>query len=292
MFGDDSYFDSIGSYLKFYGLDFADEGIGHNFITFQSNGYTLAGHIFRPSEYKATVFVLHGFLGHCGPLKHLIKYLTEKGYAVGCFDMPGHGLSGGERAGIDDFSQYSDALRDFADLVGRRLNGPYHLIGYSTGGAAALDYLLTSKEDVFDKVILAAPLVRSWLWRLSKIVFWLYQPFGKDIPRVFRKDSSDKNFLRFVKNEDLLQGRTVPIKWVRALYRWNEKIAGLKPCQRSIEIIQGTGDTTVAWRFNIKFIEGKFSDVQISLIDKARHELFNESADIRQEVFSQINSWL
>jgi alpha-beta hydrolase superfamily lysophospholipase len=251
----------------------------------------LAGHIFQPREYKATVFVLHGFLDHCGMLKNIIEFLTGAGFTVAVFDLPGHGLSGGQRAGIENFSQYSKALADFVNLIGPKLKGPYHLIGHSIGGATALDYLLSSRNDVFEKVILVAPLVHCWLWTLSKTAFAMYSPFAESIPQVFRKNCGDKEFLEFVKR-DPLQIRTVPLKWINAFYRWNDRIVTAEHCQRSIKVIQGTCDTTVDQRYNIVFLRGKFSDVEVRLIKKGRHELFNESARIRAEVFLQIADWL
>ncbi len=286
------YFGSAPNYLKYYGLDFEYESFEHNFFTFQSDGQVLAGHTFKPKEYKGTVVVLHGFFGHCGLLKHLIKYLIEQSYAVACYDMQGHGLSTGELAGIEDFSRYSYALRDFVNVVQPQLKGPYHLIGHSLGGAAVLDYLLTYKDNVFENIVLAAPLVRCSLWKLSRIGFRLYRPFGKRVPRVFRNNSSDREFLKFVRKKDKLCVRAVPLKWIEALYEWNDRIVGCGLCDRTVKVIQGTDDTTVAWRFNIKFIRERFGNVDISLIENARHELFNESAGIRMQVFSQISGYL
>jgi alpha-beta hydrolase superfamily lysophospholipase len=291
LFGGNSHFDSVESYLKFYGLDFAPEKIEHQFITFQSGDFTLAGHIFQPAEYKATVFILHGFLDHCGLLKNIIESLTGAGYAVAAFDLPGHGLSTGQRAGIENFSQYSKALADFVNLIGPKLKGPNYLIGHSTGGATALDYLLSNRNDVLEKVILVAPLVHCWLWPLSKVAFALYSPFAGSVRRVFRNNSGDKEFLKFVKT-DPLRILTVPLKWIRAFYSWNERIAKADRCLKPIKVIQGTSDTTVDWRYNIDFLRGKFSDVEVRLIKKGRHQLFNESARIRAEVFSQIADWL
>ncbi len=57
-------------------------------------------------------------------------------------------------------------------------------------------------------------------------------------------------------------------------------------------IIQGTSDTTVAWRYNIKFIGKKFGDVKVEMIKNVRHELFNESPELRKKIFSKISSYL
>ncbi len=51
-------------------------------------------------------------------------------------------------------------------------------------------------------------------------------------------------------------------------------------------------DTTVDWQFNIKFLRDKFSNIEIELIENANHDLFNESVDMRSEVFSQISDYL
>ncbi|MHC4122566.1 MAG: alpha/beta hydrolase [Planctomycetota bacterium] len=283
---------SVIDYFRFYGLDFEGEGVEHVFGTFESGGQTLVGHIYKPKNYKATVFVLHGYFDHCGQLNHLIKYLIEADFAVAAFDLPGLGLSSGERGAIDDFSQYSRSLIDFYDKVKMHLKGPYHFVGHSTGAAAFLDCLLTNGDTVFDRIVLTAPLIHCAAWEQTKISYNEKVKFLKSVPRIFRKNSSDAEFLKFIKQKDPLQSRMIPLKWVRALHNWNDKIADLSACEKSVKIIQGASDTTIDWRFNIKFLRDKFSNVDVSLIENARHELFNESADIRKEVFSEVSSFL
>ena len=84
----------------------------------------------------------------------------------------------------------------------------------------------------------------------------------------------------------------IPLKWVKALYEWNDRIEHLNPDKKSIKVIQGTKDTTVEWKFNINFIRSKFSDADVSLIENGKHELLNESELIRKKVFSKINNYL
>ena len=279
-------------YFKYYSLDLADENTEHFFGTFQSDGFTLACHIFKPKEYKATVVILHGYLGHSGSLSKLIKYLLESGFAIAVYDLPGHGLSSGEPTAIDDFSRYSNPLSDFMRVVKPHLHGPYHLICHSIGAAIVMDYLFTGREDCFDKVILVAPLVRSDLWFLSKLGYKIYQPFAKSVFRLFRNVSSDKDFLRFVRYKDPLQAKKISLKWIGALFKWNDSIANAKNINRPIGVIQGTNDNIVSWRYNLRFIQSKFARAGIKLIEKGRHELFNESAKIRETVLSQVQGYL
>ncbi|MGD0786306.1 MAG: alpha/beta fold hydrolase [Sedimentisphaerales bacterium] len=311
-----SRFDTIENYLKFYGLNIA--AAAHEFVQFKSNGFELAGHIFipletgrsqrptgvndalsltglRPKEYRATVILIHGYLNHCGLLSKLIKYLVEAGFAVAVFDLPGHGLSSGEPTAIDDFSQYSDSLNDFMKIIRPKLNGQYHIIGHSTGAAVILEYLLACTErsrSDFDKVILAAPLERTDWWLLEKIGFSISRLFSSFVPRVFRKVSSDKDFLRFIKYKDPLQAKKISLKWVAAMFKWDQRIADAKISNRPVFVIQGLKDNIINWRHNIRFIQSKFSNTQVKLVEKCRHELFNESEEIRTMVFSQIKDYL
>jgi alpha-beta hydrolase superfamily lysophospholipase len=308
MFKLNSNFDSMENYLAFYGLDAVAAVASQEFVQFKSNGFELAGHIFipleidrssltgfKPKTYKATVVILHGYLNHCGLLAKLIKYLVEAGFAVAVYDLPGHGLSSGVPTAIDDFSQYSNSLSDFLNTIKPMLHGPFHVIGHSTGAAVILEYLLACTErsrSEFDKVILVAPLERSDWWLLSKIGFSISRPFCDTLPRVFRKVTSDEEFLKFVKHKDPLQAKKVSLKWVAAMFKWDQRIADAKTSNRQVLVIQGTKDNIIDWHHNIRFIQSKFTRTEVELIENARHELFNESEKIRQEVFSQIGSYL
>jgi alpha-beta hydrolase superfamily lysophospholipase len=283
---------SVLEYFHYYGLNFNSDKVDHIFGSFESNSQKLVGHIFVPEFYKATIFVLHGYMNHCFQLSNLIQFLIGRKYAVAAFDMPGHGLSEGRRGVIEDFSQYTQSLCDFADLVMPYQKGPYHIIGFSNGASVVLDHLLTKQSSPFDKIIMIAPLIHFWAWEQSKIGYKFYKSFAQTVPRIVRDESSDLDYLDFVKNHDPLQIKMIPLKWVKALYDWNDRIEHLGSNKKSIKVIQGTQDTTVEWKFNIDFIRSKFSDVDVSLIENGKHELLNESTDIRSEVFSKINSYL
>ena len=287
------YPEPIVDYFKCYGLDIENRlpDVEHFFGTFESNGYTLAGHIYKPAEHKGTVILLHGYLNHCVQLRHLIGFLVESGFAVAAFDLPGHGLSEGRRAAIEDFSQYSQALADFSAEVNEHTDGPYHVIGFSAGGSAVIDALFVNQPDSFTKVLLVAPLVHCVAWGPSKAGTKIFGGFVESVPRAARKESSDRQYLEFVKT-DPLQIKTVPLEWVRALHAWNDKIANLPGSPTQIKVIQGTKDTTVDWKFNVEFIREKFNNAEVVLIEDGRHELLNESVDIRTKVFSEIGNYL
>jgi len=286
--------ETVADYLSFYGLDHEKRNadLTHILGTFKSGCDTLAGHIYIPANYTAVIVILHGYLNHAGQFKHFTKYFIDKGFAVAHFDMPGHGLSSGGRAEIEDFSDYTDSLNSFTDYVTSILNGPYHLIGFSTGSAVAFDYTLNTNNNHYDKVVLAAPLVHNVAWRWSKVGFKLYRPFIKKVPRVHRQNSNDEKFLHFNRYEDYLHSQEVPLKWVHALQVWNGRLSKAKPLQKPALIIQGTKDLVVDYDYNIDFIRQKLPTTTVTYIEGAHHELFNESESLRMFAFELINQYL
>ncbi|MBW2410583.1 MAG: alpha/beta hydrolase [Deltaproteobacteria bacterium] len=272
-------------YLQYYGIYFDD--IPQYLGTFQSGKYVLSAHIFHPPKAAATVFLLHGYCDHTGMLKNLIGLLVNQGLAVAVYDLPGHGLSGGEACMIDDFNTYVEIFSDFIDLCVPYLPQPYHFAGHSTGCAIALDFMHRVSSDRFDKVIFIAPLVRSAYWTLSKAHHYLTKPFMDTVPRVFFDNTSDPEFNRFIEN-DPLQCQAIPLKWIEALFAWNERVEKLAPISHPVLILQGSEDTVVDWEFNIVFLKQKNNLAKVKWFQNGRHNLLNETEVIRQEVLKAI----
>lgn len=286
--------ESVKYYFDLFALDPEKDipGVEHYFGKFDSGEFNIAAHIYRPAEYKATVVLVHGYLNHCGQLMYLIRFLLESGYAVCAYDMPGHGLSSGDGAWMDDFEKYAQVLDDFKPLVADRCAGPYHVIGFSHGCCAIIQRELEGRDDFFDKTVLAAPLVHPIQWKKAQATYRLYWFFKKDVPRVLSRNSSDKSFLDFNRDKDFLHAQRVPLVWVRAMEKWNAKIDLLPPTERQVLIIQGDRDKTVEWKYNTKLLEKKFNVSKCVMIPGAKHELFNESDEIKCEVFREINGYL
>ena len=105
--------------------------------------------------------------------------------------------------------------------------------------------------------------------------------------------SSDKEYLDFLTHHEPLRRTKVPLSWVQALTRWNEKLIGLNnDNNKEILIIQGTKDTIVDWKYNIPFLKQVFPLSQIIYIENGKHELFQETKNIRDYVFDIITEKL
>jgi alpha-beta hydrolase superfamily lysophospholipase len=281
---------SIANYFDYYGINVG--GVRHFFGYFPSLSRRISAHVFIPqSPEKGTLFLLHGYLDHSGTLQPLIDAALARGFAVAAYDLPGHGLSSGERAAIDDFSEYVKSLEEFVELCSPWLPKPYFLAGHSTGCAIAFEYLQHKEEAIFEKVVFLAPLVRNAHWHLSKLGIAMGRLFGKTLPRKERNNSSDARFLAFVRS-DPLQGRRLSIKFLDALHAWEKRVRRYPPVTGSVLLIQGTGDAIVDWKYNLAFLRDRIKGITVELIDDAKHQLVNESEIIRNQVFDRIFDYL
>lgn len=287
----DRYDAATLEYFAHYGLDTDDLPVEHRFGTFDSAGFTLAAHLYRPAQYTATVVLLHGYLNHCGQFRHLIRHLLENGYAVALYDLPGHGYSSGEKAAIDSFDQYVQTTQDFMQIVKDSFAGPYHALGFSTGATILVEMLADHGADDFDKIILAAPLIRWVAYEQSKGTYKVYKEFTDRIARFHRKNSSDKEYLIFNKTQDYLHAQHLSLRWVKALFDWNDKIEAAAGSDNEILVIQGDKDGTVDWKYNLGLIAEKFPNAKVQQIPGANHELFNEAPEYKQKALQYVTGY-
>ena len=284
------------AYQRFYGLDFAQRSpaVKRQLGRFNAGGYEIVSQVWWPDAPPvATLFVIHGFYDHMGLYRHVIEWGLNRGFVVIACDLPGHGLSSGERASIDDFAQYQAVLQGlFIEAQSLQLPQPWHLCGQSTGGAIVLDHLLRYGEQspAQGKAILLSPLVRPKDWGWSKLSYYLLRPFVKGIARRFSENSNDPDFLPFLQ-ADPLQPVRLPTAWVGALARWIPRIEGAAPSARQPLVIQGQDDKTVDWQHNLEVLKAKFNQPQTLLLPEARHHLANETPEIRERYFAFLDKY-
>ncbi|WP_409498167.1 alpha/beta hydrolase [Pseudomonas fragi] len=285
------------AYQRFYGLDFPHRTPApkRQLGCFSAGGYQLVSQVWWPdSPPVATLFVIHGFYDHMGLYRHVIEWGLNRGFVVIACDLPGHGLSSGERASIDDFAQYQAVLQGlFIEAQSLHLPQPWHLCGQSTGGAIVLDHLLRygERSPAQGQAILLSPLVRPKDWGWSKLSYYLLRPFVKGIARRFSENSNDPAFLPFLQ-ADPLQPLRLPTAWVGALARWIPRIENASPSARQPLVVQGQADKTVDWQHNLEVLKTRFNQPRVLLLPEARHHLANETAAIREQYFGFLDKYL
>ena len=277
-------------YQRFYGLDQAVSRLGR----FEVDGFEVVAQVWWPATPVATLFMFHGFYDHMGLYRHVVEWALGQGFVVIACDLPGHGLSSGARASIDDFAVYQQVVKAlFAEASTLQLPQPWHLFGQSTGGAVVVDHLLSHVADspAQGKVFLLSPLVRPRAWGWSQVSYYLLRPFVKGIARRFSDNTNDPAFRPFLE-ADPLQPRQLPTAWVGALARWIKRIEAAPRSSRRLVIVQGEEDMTVDWQHNLQVLRGQFDQPEVLMLPRGRHHLANEIPEIREEYFRYLTDHL
>jgi len=285
------------AYLRHYGIHFSEsiDGLAHQLGRIDTDTHTLSAHLWTPREPRGSAVVIHGYYDHVGLYGHLIRYLLDRDMTVLSFDLPGHGLSSGEAATIETFDHYVDAFEACFRACERHLPAPRRLIGQSTGGAIAMEWLLANgvsrASSPFERIVLLAPLVRPYGWGYARIAYRIAKLLVKERPRGLSDNADNAEFLDFLRNRDPLQAQTLPVQWVTAMVEWMRRFEARPPSDLSPLVLQGSADKTVDWRYNVKVIERLFRP-QIVYLPEARHHLVNESPALRARMFSEIDRFL
>ena len=114
LFGTDNAPALAGRFCQFYGIDFAERlpHVGYKVGRVDSGSYSLAVHSWVQPGATNNLFLVHGYFDHTGLFGKLAEWALLRGCNVLSVDLPGHGLSTGEPAVIDDFGDYSRAIAD------------------------------------------------------------------------------------------------------------------------------------------------------------------------------------
>jgi alpha-beta hydrolase superfamily lysophospholipase len=289
----------VQSYLDFYKLQFQSEfpNLRHGFGAINALGFRTATHYWLPENPKGTLLIMHGYYDHAGLFGNAIRLGLEQNLAVLMFDLPGHGLSSGEKISIDSFNRYADVLNDILCATHSHLPHPFFAWGQSTGAAILLNHLWRyadqKKSPVeFSKRILFAPLILPRDWNKGRRLYWLIHKFIKRIPRKPSENSHDKDFLHFVDHQDPLQTHHLSVTWVGAMKAWDEQCGNFTPLPTKILIVQGSGDRTVDWQYNLQQLKHLLPNAQVDIIANAGHQLINEIPEFRQIAFAKVIDYL
>ena len=290
----------IQAYRRLYALDQLDCLYWQGFVKMPL--FKLHVQVFQPKidKIQGTVFLLHGYLEHSGIYQPIIKELLEQGFSVLTYDLPVHGLSDGNAASIQNFDHYQQVLHAVHQYVKNadQLPQPWLGIGQSTGGAIWMHHLLEyaeqRKNPIVERVLLLSPLVRpaKTSWWHNPVGLGIIRRIKREVPRHFKRNNHNPEFLRFVRLKDPLQPRMMGMDWILAMSRWMQEMDERPACRIPVWLAQGAQDQTVDWRYNIEFIREKFRLQTLLMLEEGSHQLINERADIRAALTGLIPAFL
>ena len=122
-------------------------------------------YVLEPDAAPAGVVVLlHGLTDSPYSLRHVAKRYRDRGYLALGIRLPAHGTAPAALAKVD-WQDWMAATR-LAVREARRRAGPavpFHVVGYSNGGALAVKYALDALEDpalaMPDRIVLVSPMI-------------------------------------------------------------------------------------------------------------------------------------
>lgn len=313
-------------YRRFYGIQPGRHTHSAGFVTADLPGRDLFLQGFTAPDPAGTIVLLHGYLEHSGNLAPFTNLFLDAGWNVFTADLPGHGLSEGERGWIADFGDYAAAL----ELVLKRLGEPATLaadmgaagtagtgtmasalnpgtlplvlLGHSTGGAAILEHLFqrsdpgvdseTTSIPLPDRILLAAPLVRSTFWELSRIGITLADPLPLERVRGSARAGTQTPYYLRMARIDPLRVEYTHLDWVRAMIRWNERNLAYTPLDIPAVVLQGTEDSVLDVEYNLAYLEEHLTNAEIHILEGAHHNLHHETEPRQTEILQLLRESL
>ncbi len=128
-------------------------------IEFLSEGSLIKGWLYRPEDLASSsaVVLCHGAFEHQNNWAGFARRFAENGFASLTFDFTGHGASAGLHS-LVDMSVWAYNLRDALNYLSRQKIQRFALVGWGSGGSAAL---LAAAHDarIEGVVILSAPVL-------------------------------------------------------------------------------------------------------------------------------------
>lgn len=229
---------------------------------------------------RAVIVLVHGYAEHSGRYGNLVEHFVPRGYAIYALDHRGHGRSGGERVGIDDFGDYLVDLKTYFDVVrAEQPSSPIFVLGHSMGAMIATAYAPDHQQE-FDGLIISGGGIA---------------PEGappQPVADLAATVSRDPAVVQAYRDDPLNYLGPPPASRAEAMRGWRER---LRECAAQITlpviIMAGSGSPLGDGpRSQAMFEVVASADKTLKLYDGLYHEIFNEPE--RAAVFADLEAWL
>ena len=244
---------------------------------------------------KANLVFLHGWGDHAGRYYGVGETLNAAGYNILIPDFPGHGLSEGPVARVDDFAVLESDLDHF--LNSQALLGPVVLCAHSMGGALAFHYSIKNNARI-DSVIFnsAALMVNTripWWKRLGARLLGSWLPHLKVAKlKAAAMMTSLPSEIRDYDDDKLLYHGKAEAATGKALLNANHWVMkNLDNFSIPFLVLQGDDDVLVNPHGpQLLMNRSPINDKQLKLYKGSRHDLLHDFA--ANQVIADIGIWL
>jgi len=248
-------------------------------------------------EVEAVLLVVHGLGEHCGRYMNVVNHFVPLGYAVYGLDHIGHGKSGGVREVVERFTDYTDTLKVYHEMVkGWQTGKPVFLLGHSMGGLTASYYLLDHQAS-FRGAVISAPLVKvsdsisQATIIMGKILSALAPKMGL-LALDTQGISRDPEVVETYVNDPLVFHGKTPARLAAELLKAMLRVtAEADKISLPFIVVQGSEDKLVdPGGAQMLYDKAGSKDKTIKVYEGLYHEVFNEPE--RARVLKDVETWL
>lgn len=239
------------------------------------------------------VLFVHGYLDHTATNRYAIEALLDSGATVITLDLPGHGLSTGRRAYIDDFARYGQvvelvlvAVEETGLLGSQRLSGLTG-IGHSTGASALLEHA-ERYDPRFSRLVFAAPLIRVFAFPVLRAGADIVGQFVTQLPDRISGSTTNRTYIEFAEEYDHLRISHTDLRWFQSYLEWEESLSDMSERTVPLLLVLASDDTVVDSDYNEEFLQNLFTDIRVLTIPDVRHGVFTEQFTIESMVMNEI----
>lgn len=246
---------------------------------------------------KAVLFIVHGVAEHSGRYMNVVNYFVPRGYAVYGLDHLGHGKSDGTRVYVERFSDFTEPLKAYFDMIqGWHPGKPVFIVGHSMGGLISTVYLL-EHQDELKGAVLSAPAVKV-SENISPVTILMAKLLADIAPKMglasldssaISKDPSVVN--AYINDPLVYNGKTttrVGGELLKAIRRVEQEAETI---HIPLLLLQGSEDRLVdPGGAKMLYEKTRAVDKTLKVYEGLYHEVFNEPE--REQVLKDMETWL
>jgi acylglycerol lipase len=248
-------------------------------------------------DVKAVLLLVHGLGEHSGRYMNHVDRFVPLGYAVYGLDHLGHGKSGGEREVIDRFTDFTETLKIYYEMVkGWQPGKPIFVIAHSMGALIACDYILDHPADFKGAILSAPPIVvgddfSPFILTMARVLSVIAPKAG-----VSKLDtaaiSHDPEVVKAYENDPLVFHEKTPARlggeMLKTIARINAEIGKITlpfiTVQGSKDLLANPGGSQMLYD------KAGSKDKTLKIYEGLYHEVHNESE--REVMFKDVENWL
>jgi len=242
------------------------------------------------------IYLIHGIGEHAGRYQRLAQQLSELGYDVGAHDHPGHGKSAGKRGVLNSEYHLEETARAQLNAFSQETDATPILFGHSLGGLVAASMVLNLDVQVAGLILSApafAPFISPYNKLKLRVLNFVAPKFTQQLPYKAHFLTHDE--------EEQQRGRADPLNHrykSASIVTWLVSVGKRtfnKAPQLSVPtLVLIAGEDVVVNPETMKTFVERAPKQFITERTYAdfRHEILNETADRREQVHSDIKSWL